>query len=69
MWKLGLRRAIPFLGICVLIFGIVLCLRSAAAKAKSNCETKVPKLLVLLESLYIHIVDKAQKKWMLVVGV
>jgi hypothetical protein len=30
----------------------VLCLCSAAAKAKNNVQTKVPNLLVLLESLY-----------------
>ncbi len=38
----------------------VLCLRSAAAKAKSNFQTKVPNLLVLLKSLFI--VDKAVKR-------
>jgi hypothetical protein len=38
----------------------VLCLRSAAAKAKSNFQTKVPNLLVKLKSLFI--VDKAEKR-------
>jgi hypothetical protein len=41
-----------------------LCLRIAAAKAKSNFQTKVPNLLVptRIIRVCVHIVDKAEKR-------